>query len=86
MQDAFRFRDLKTEMMVASSNEVGKTRKGWGGKWNHILGIEIPVEHPRVNVKEQFCFLFFFIYIYIFKFIYFIYGCVGSSFLCEGFL
>ena len=26
-------------------------------------------------------------HIYIFKFIYlFIYGCVGSSFLCEGFL
>lgn len=43
-------------MIVAPSKEVGKTgkEKGWGGKWDHILGIEIPVEHPRVNVKEQF--------------------------------
>ena len=33
--------------------------------------------------------LFFYLFIYflnIYLFIYFIYGCVGSSFLCEGFL
>ena len=29
---------------------------------------------------------FFFLIIYIYIFILFIYGCVGSSFLCEGFL
>ena len=31
-------------------------------------------------------FFFNFIYLFIYLFIYFIFGCVGSSFLCEGFL
>ena len=31
-------------------------------------------------------FFFFLIFIYLFIYFLFIYGCVGSSFLCEGFL
>ena len=30
--------------------------------------------------------IYLFIYLFIFKFYLSIYGCVGSSFLCEGFL
>ena len=31
-------------------------------------------------------FFFFFFFIFFFFFFFLIYGCVGSSFLCEGFL
>ena len=51
------------------------------------------------HFRDQGCFLFFFskahlysdrnnsfLILFIYLFIYFIFGCVGSSFLCEGFL
>ena len=51
---------------------------------------ELPKTHPGVLAANVlFCsisFFFFFFKHYFYLFILFIYGCVGSSFLCEGFL
>ena len=57
---------------------------------NHItLGVFILVGTLKIVIQQFFLFFFFKIFLMwtILKFIYlFIYGCVGSSFLCEGFL
>ena len=53
------------------------------------LNREIFLPVVQVCSKVRFSFFFFLIgSIFFFQilFIYFIYGCVGSSFLCEGFL
>ena len=52
---------------------------------------EVPISGSNGSSIVSFFFFFFFKDFFlmwtIFKFIYlFIYGCVGSSFLCEGFL
>ena len=51
---------------------------------------QVPEESVRVVLLFFFFFLIFFLTIFAYLFIYFIlflfYGCVGSSFLCEGFL
>lgn len=57
IQDDFRFGDLKPEMLVAPSNELGKIKgkkKGFGEEnRHHILDSEIFVKHPNVNIKEE---------------------------------
>ena len=44
-------------------------------QWTRLIGSH------RTNRFKQISYLFFLLFIYLF-----IYGCVGSSFLCEGFL
>ena len=63
-----------------------------------LVFVWIRVVNHRVtsdSTRKLFIFLFFFyffiflnfiIYLFIYLFIYLIFGCVGSSFLCEGFL
>ena len=50
--------------------------KGFG-RWGHSRGTPRP-SHKKKNISF---FFFFKLWVYLF-----IYGCVGSSFLCEGFL
>ena len=64
--------------------------------FSNLLGTLLTMDIPRPTGKEnlgwgQTFFVFFlrndFFFTTTFKFIYlFVYGCVGSSFLCEGFL
>ena len=47
--------------------------------------VQVPLESRLSGLFFFFVFLFL-IFIYLFIYLFVIYGCVGSSLLCEGFL
>ena len=65
--------------------EVSIQRSLLNADENSVITVSV-IAQLKFSVLVYTYTFFFFLKVFIYLFIYLIYGCVGSSFLCEGFL